>query len=66
MTWGAQVSPPGMISWYHFFLLFPDVHGVLEARILKWFAILLSSGPHLVRILHRDPSTLGSPAEPYP
>ena len=32
------------------------VHGVLNARILKWFAIPFSSGPHSVRdtkgILH--------------
>ena len=26
---------------------FHTVHGVLKARILKWFAIPLSSGPHL-------------------
>ena len=37
------------------------VHGVLKARILKWFAILFSSGPHFVRILHHDPSVLGGP-----
>ena len=34
-------------------------HGVLEARILEWFAIPFSSGPHFVRILHYDPSVLG-------
>ena len=32
------------------------VHGVLKARILKWFAIPFSSGPHSVRPLHHDPS----------
>ena len=26
---------------------FHTVHGALKARILKWFAILFSSGPHL-------------------
>ena len=31
----------------------------LKARILKWFAILFSSGPCFVRILHHDPSVLG-------
>ena len=36
-------------------LLFLFVHGVLKARILKWFAILFSSGPHSVRTLHHDP-----------
>ena len=35
------------------------VHGVLKARILKWFAIPFSSGPHFVRTLHHDPSDLG-------
>ena len=29
------------------FLPFHTVHGVLKARILKWFAIPFSSGPHL-------------------
>ena len=28
------------------FLPFHTVHGVLKARILKWFAIPFSSGPH--------------------
>ena len=44
---------------YHF--AFPTVHGVLKARILKWFAILFSSGPHSVRPLHYDPPVLGGP-----
>ena len=30
------------------------VHGVLKARILKWFAIPFSSGPHSVRPLHHE------------
>ena len=38
---------------------FHTVHGVLNARILKWFAIPFSNGPHLVRTLHQDPSVLG-------
>ena len=33
------------------FLPFHTVHGVLEARILKWFTIPFSSGPHSVRDL---------------
>ena len=37
------------------------VNGVFKARILKWFAIPLSSGPHSVRPLHHDPSILGGP-----
>ena len=44
-----------------FFLPFHTVHGVLKARILKWFAIPFSSGPHFVRPLHHDPSVLGGP-----
>ena len=27
-------------------------HGVLKAKILKWFAIPFSSGPHFVRTIH--------------
>ena len=38
------------------FLPFHTVHGVLKAKILKWFAIPFSSGPHPVRPLHHDPS----------
>ena len=41
---------------------FHTVHGVLKARILKWFAIPFSSGPHSVRPLHHDPPVLGCPA----
>ena len=37
------------------------VHEVLKARILKWFGIPFSSGPHSVRPLHHDPSVLGGP-----
>ena len=37
------------------------VHGVLKARILKWFAIPISSGAHSVRSLHHDPPVLGGP-----
>ena len=43
----------------HIFLHFHTVHGVLKTRILKWFAISFSSGPHFVRTLHHDPSILG-------
>ena len=31
------------------FLPFHIVHGILKARILKWFAISLCSGPHFIR-----------------
>ena len=43
------------------FLPFHTVHGVLMARILKWFAIPFSSGPHSVRPLHHDWPVLGGP-----
>ena len=36
------------------FLPFHTVHGVLKARILKWFVIPFSSGPCFVRTLHHD------------
>ena len=42
-------------------LPFHTVHGVLKERILKWFAIPFSSGPHSVRLLHRDRAVLGGP-----
>ena len=44
-------------------MLFHTVHGVLKARILKWFAILFSSGPHSVRPLHHDSPVLGGPTQ---
>ena len=37
------------------------VHGGLKARILKWFTISFSSGPHFVRTLQHGPSVLGGP-----
>ena len=45
------------------FLPFHSVHGVLKARILKWFAITYPSGPRFVRTLHHDPSILGGPIQ---
>ena len=45
------------------FLPFHTVHGVLKAKILKWFAIPFSSGPHFVRTLHYDASILGDPTQ---
>ena len=45
------------------FLPFHTVHGVLKARILKWFSIPFSRGPHSVRPLHHDPSILGGPTQ---
>ena len=53
--------PVEFLFQYLIILPFHTVHGVLKARILKWFAIPFSSGPHSVRPLHRDPSVLGGP-----
>ena len=44
------------------FLPFHTFHEVLKARILKWFTIPFSSGPHSVRPLHHDPHILGGPS----
>ena len=48
----------------HNVLPFHTVHGVLKARILKWFAIPFSSGPRFVRTLHHDLPVLGGPTRP--
>jgi len=45
------------------FLTFYTVHGILKARILKWFAIPFSSGPCFVRTLHHDLSILDGPTQ---
>ena len=57
----AYWAPGEFIFQCPIFLPFHTVHGVLKARILKWFAIPFSSGPHSVRPLHHDPSVLGGP-----
>ena len=44
------------------FLPFHTVHGILKARISKWFAIPFSSGPHFVRTLYHDLSVLSGPS----
>ena len=48
---------------YPIILPFHTVHGVLKARILKWFAIPFSSEPHSVRPLHHDLFVLGGPTQ---
>ena len=50
----------GCSSFSVIFLTFHTVHGVLKARILKWFAIPFSSGLRFVRTLHNDTFVLGS------
>ena len=52
----------GLIFQRHIFLPFHTVHGILETRILEWFAIPFSSGPRFVRTFHHDMSVLGGPA----
>ena len=47
----------------YFFHTVHAIRGVLKARILKWFAIPFSSGPHFVRTLYHDPSVLGGPTQ---
>ena len=54
-------QPREFIFQCYIFLPFHTVHGVLEARILKWFAIPSFRGPHFVRTLHYDSSILGDP-----
>ena len=54
-------QPGELIFHCPIFLPFHTVHGVLKARILKWFAIPFSSGPYFVRTLRHDPSILGGP-----
>ena len=55
----------GLIFQCHIFLAFHIVHQVLSARILEWFCVSLSSGPHFVRTLHYDSSSLGGMAHSF-
>ena len=55
-------QPGELIFQCPIFLPFHTVHGALKARILKWFAIPFSSGPHSVRPLHHDLSWVGPQA----
>ena len=50
--------PGEFIFQCHILLPFHTVHGVLKARILKWFSIPISSWPYFVRTLHHDPSSV--------
>ena len=54
-------QPGEFIFQCHIVLPCHTVHEVLKARILKWFAIPFSRGPHFVRTLHHGPSVLGGP-----
>ena len=46
--------PGEFLFQYPIMLPFQTIHGVLKARILKWFAIPFSTGPRFVRTLHHD------------
>ena len=50
--WAFIYQPGEFLFQYPVILPFHTVHAVLKARILKWFAIPFSSGPHPVRPLH--------------
>ena len=52
-------QPGDSIFQCHIFLPLHTFHEVLEARVLKWFAIPFSNGPCFFRILHHDPPVLG-------
>ena len=53
--------PGEFLFQYPTILPFHTVHGVLKARILTWFAIPFSPGPHSIRPLPHDPPVLGGP-----
>ena len=59
-TFGTY-QPGEFLFQYPIIFPFHTVYGVLKARILKWFVIPFSSGPHSVRPLHHDPPILGGP-----
>ena len=60
--WAPTDQGSSSIQGYTF-LPFHTVHGVLKARLLKWFAIPFSSGPRFVRTLRHDPSDLDGPTQ---
>jgi len=60
----SQLCGGGLVTKSRSTLVTPNpaassVHEIFKARILKWFAIPFSSGPHFVRTLHHHPSVLG-------
>ena len=46
-SWGVHLSVSYLFAFH-------TAHGLLKARILKWFAIRFSSGPRFVGTLHHD------------
>ena len=63
VAYWAPKWPGEFLFQYPIILPFHTVHGVLKAKILKWFAIPFSSRPHSVRSLHHDPPILGGPTQ---
>ena len=61
VAYWAPIRPGEFMFQCPIFLPFHTVHGVFKARILKWFAIPFSSGPHFIRTLHHNLSVLGGP-----
>ena len=59
------LTDPGSSSLCVIFLSFHTVHGVLKARVLKWFPIPFSSGPHFARTLHHYLSIFGGMAHSF-
>ena len=55
--------PGEFLFQYPIILPSHTVHGVFKARILKWFSIPFSSGPHSVRTLHHDLTILDGPTQ---
>ena len=53
--------PGEFLFQYPIILPFHTVHGVVKARILKWFVFPFPRGSHSVRPLHHDPPVLGGP-----
>ena len=47
-------QPGEFIFQCHIFLPFPTVHGTLKERILMWFAIPFSRGPHINIYVYRS------------
>ena len=54
IDWRVHLS----VSFFFFFFTFSYCSLGFKARILKWFAIPFSSGPHFVKSLHHDLSEL--------
>ena len=48
---------------FHMLLPFHTVHGIFQARLLKWTAISFSNGLHFFRTLHQDPFILDGPTQ---